>query len=252
MENLIDYCNKKYFVKLGDKLFSPLLETTIGLSLDYCELVKKNGNKNPFLLCFPEKKSASLWLTVSLLTNYYLDDYISSENMANIDLKNGDLIDLYGSIVQYLGMDDKDRIIIGFNDESTYYLSSSVINSIKFASKKRVNTPDHFLKRRKMVLQDRTSISKILFPNETVIINEDVLDSKVLLVSGRGNTKSLRHLLANTFFYGEPLSKIFIENKNLIIKPDLDLYKDLFYANYENKYSKFFNLFNILTESVYI
>ncbi len=74
----------------------------------------------------------------------------------------------------------------------------------------------------------RNPISKILEPAEPIAINDKHLSSQVLLITGRGNTKKLRDILRTSEIYGEPLNRIFVEDKNLLIEKDLDAFKSAF------------------------
>lgn len=251
MKDFITKCSKRNFIKIDNKQFSPLIEASTELVLDYCESVADKREKNPFILCFPEKNTASLWIAILLLTNYFVDDYIESDNTINYNFKHGDLIDIHGSIAEFIEFDKITEIIsIKFKDGVTFKIKRSTIrNAIKKTDKNQINQFSHFAKKKKLIVSKRNSISKILFPEEIEIINEQILDSKVLLITGRGNTNALRQVLNSTIVYEEPLSKVFRENENLIIKPDLEHYKDMLLSDYNDKYLKFVNLLTKLLET---
>lgn len=229
MERSIKEARVKYHVGLGDYRFSPIIEITTAIALDYCNDFEKNVNKNksPLFFCFPEKKAASLWLAINLLTNFYLEDYVlNSKGETNI-LTNGDLVNVYGSILKFIRKKD-DKIILATKDGVHIEFDSKYDTHLSKSKKRTLNNHQHYAQNKRKIRTNRNPISKILEPNEPEIINPSQLTSKILLIAGKGNTSSIRSLLKEIEVYSEPLSKIFPENENLIIKPDLDSFKEVF------------------------
>ena len=56
-------------------------------------------------------------------------------------------------------------------------------------------------------------ISKILEPKNSVKINQENLNSKILLIAGNGNVKKIRDSLIEECIYNEELIKIFDDLK---------------------------------------
>ncbi|MEQ9064856.1 hypothetical protein [Marinoscillum sp.] len=252
MEEFLRQGRQKYFLKLGKNRLSPVLEASTVLGLDYSQLVFNDsiGTLSPFFFCFPDKKAASLWMSITLLTNYFLDDYITSNNNVNIDLENGDLVDIYGSTLRFIRTDfQTGKLIFSTSDlPGGLKIPSTIKSIIKRTKNSRVNTHAHYKKAKRVLKENRNAISKVLEPDESVIINEQVLKSKVLLISGRGNGKSFRELLNTNEIEGEKLSKVFPENKNLLLKPDLEIYKNVSTSNYQNESRNFFKMFGKFIE----
>lgn len=232
MEKLLLTAREKYHVGLGDYHFSPIMELTTAITLDYCEIVSSNRSSNnvPLYFCFPEKKAASLWLSINLLTNYYFEEYVLNTNDDFNNLKNGDLVDVYGSKLKFVRVHE-DKIILATKDGVQIQFDIKNRKHLTKSANRTLNNHDHYIKNKKKSKNNRNAISKILEPNEPKIINTNHLNSKILLIAGRGNTSSIRSLLKDVKIYDESLSKTFPENENLIIKPDLESFKDVFSRN---------------------
>jgi len=229
MEKSLKEAKVKYHVGLGDYRFSPIIEITTAIALDYYNDFEKNGiiHNNPLFFCFPEKKAASLWLSINLLTNFYLEEYVLNSKDATNVFTNGDLVNVYGSILKFIRKED-DKIILATSDGVEIGLKSKYFRHLSKSKRRNLNNYQHYCQSRKKIRTNRNPISKILEPTEPEIINQNQLTSKILLIAGKGNTGSIRSLLKEIEVYSEPLSKIFPENENLIIKPDLESFKEVF------------------------
>jgi len=254
MNNLIKHYEGKYFVNLGRHLFSPISKTMIGLSLDYCDLILNGKDSpNPMFFCFPEKNSASLWLSIALLTNYYYEDHINNI-IDEIEFVRGEKVEIFGCIakVKRCGKDHlgKDFVEIDFKDQPYQIYPWLRPQLSKVEPSRMLNNFRRFAHSMQKAKLERNPISKILEPKDAVIINLNNLESKVLLISGRGNTNALRTLLNSIKVYEESLSNIFSEKKNLILKPDLESFKDLFSSDTENKIKEFIKWLKKLGEEL--
>jgi hypothetical protein len=151
---------------------------------------------------------------------------LNSKGETNI-LTNGDLVNVYGSILKFIRKKD-DKIILATKDGVHIEFESKYYTHLSKSKKRTLNNHQHYAQNKRKIRTNRNPISKILEPNEPEIINPSQLTSKILLIAGKGNTSSIRSLLKEIEVYSEPLSKIFPENENLIIKPDLDSFKEVF------------------------
>jgi hypothetical protein len=250
MEKSLNEAKVKYHVGLGDYRFSPIIEMTTAIALDYYKDFEKNGIKhnNPLFFCFPEKKAASLWLAINLLTNFYLEDYVMNSKDKSDVLTNGDNVNVYGSILKFIRKKD-DKIILATNDHVQIEFESKYVRHLSKSERINLNNYQHYAQNKKKVRINRNPISKILEPNEPVIINQKQLTSKILLIAGKGNTGSIRSLLKEIKVYSEPLSKIFPENENLIIKPDLESFKEVFNPESNTLISNFQLILNNLKKN---
>ena len=249
---MFEKTKSKFFTNLGDHQLSPLMESSVALGLEYCNKLSSGSLQNnvPYLFCFPDKRYATLWLSVTTLTNYFLEDYIESNNSPELNLTNGTLVDIYGSIARYIRRDHlTGKLIFSFSDlPEGRPFKESIQSVIKSTNKNRVNKYSHFISARKKARTNRNTISKILIPNEDDIINEDILESKVLLVTGRGKMKEFRSMLNKTELNDQNLASIFLENTNLILKPDLEAYKELSNSTYEAQSVEFIQSFHKFRE----
>lgn len=244
---MFEKTKSKFFTNLGEHRLSPLMESSFALGLEYCDKVSSGSLQNnvPYLFCFPDKRYASFWLSVATLTNYFLEDYIESNNSVEINLSNGTLVDIYGSIARFIRKDiDTGKLIFSFSDlPEGRPFKESIQSVIKSTNKTRVNKYSHFINARKIAKADRNAISKILIPHEDDIINQEVLESKVLLVTGRGKMNEYRSMLCKTELNDQKLASIFPENTNLILKPDLESYKELSNSSYKTECDAFIQSF---------
>ena len=244
MIDLLDKYTVKYHLQLGDYKFSPMLMLTAGASLEYCKLIKDDsGSKEPFVFCFPEKKAAALWTAVSILTNYFLVDYVNTGD-EGVELRLGNKVFIYGCIAQ-IERFEKDSIILKFKDQGGLKLNARLKPQLSVAPPNRsLNLLKQYRKARGEVKAKRNPISKILEPSSDIIVNQKNLTSKVLLVAGRGQVKKFHEFLETVEIYGEKLGKVFPEGKNLIIAADLKKYKCTVNIRDESNESEFIRKLN--------
>jgi len=242
MKELLCYFNQKRYLELGDKQFSPIMKTSIGITLDYCDNTQSQKTVNPPLfLCFPEKKEVSLWLSLAILRNYFVYDYVENATKS-IDFKAGQKVCIYGCVAKVITANDQ-KVDLMFKGGEQVSINRVHWSNISVADPKRVlNIFKNYIERKREYRTDRNSISKILEPKESVVINQDNLDSKVLLVSGRGNVHHFKGVLGQIRIHDEPLSKIFSVDNNIIITADLKSYSQVFNSNYHERLVKFKNL----------
>ena len=187
MEDLLIQANAKYFLKLGDTKFSPVTEISSYMSLQYCDLVERNKTNCPFIISLPEKKYGSLWISIGLLLNNFYEDHINNE-LSGIEVKRGDRVQIFNAIAE-VQKSTKDKVFLKFRDQNNIPINRRLKPQISIVNKKRsLNLFKRFRVNYKKFKVDRNVISKILEPNESVIINQENLKSKVLLVADRGNT----------------------------------------------------------------
>lgn len=228
MKDLLNFVNEHNFLKMGDYSFSPLMELSAGISLEYCKKINLDKcARLPLFLCFPEKGSASLWTAVSILTNYYFEDYINNE-VDGINFIRGDKVKIFDCIAEIESV-NHEKIILKFKDQGGIPINKRLRSYLsKINNNRSLSLKKKFSKNYSENKNKRNPISKILVPKDAKTINQNNLESKVLLIAGRGNGKNLHKLLNEVKIYDTSLSKIYPENNNLIIKPDLKAYTDLF------------------------
>lgn len=204
------------------------MEASIALSLSYRDLHIKNNQALPFYLSFPDKNLASVWLSISLLTNFFFEDYVYQTGIEQVDsFLRGDKIEIFGAVAKIETV-SPDKITLEFSDQGGIPINKRLRSQISKTSKKLVNKKSLFINNYKASKTSRNPVSKILEPNEPLTINDKHLTSQVLMITGRGNIKKLRDILRTSEIYNEPLNKIFIEDKNLLIEKDLESFKSTF------------------------
>lgn len=215
------------------------MDATSGIALQYCKRIENNTQDNsPMFFCFPDKKSAALWTSIAILTNYFLEDYINNV-VDGIVFKIKDKVKIFNCIAEIERITE-DQIFLCFSDQGGIPINKKLKSQLsKVSSTRSLSLKKRFAENYKNAKNQRNAISKILLPNDSETINQNNLDSKVLLIAGRGNITKTHDLLNQTIIYDEPLHKIFPENKNLIISPDLKNYKDLFNLEKEDQLIKF-------------
>lgn len=219
MEELLRELNKKYNLSLGYKTFSPIMKLSIGLALNYQEKVK-SGFEFPFHLSFPDKQNSALWLSIALMNNYLREDFIKQpqNRVQEFNINNGDKIEIYGAIAQVDSVHGSE-IVINFTDQKGFIINKSQFKYINIVDRGRSVNSFNIYKRNKK-REGRNSISKLL--GEQGFVNPKILQSKILVVAGRGNTGSFTNRLKQESIYNTQLSEIFNCGENLIIKPDLE------------------------------
>lgn len=236
MKELINSYQNKHYLDLGEGKFSPITSISIGIALDYCKLTQ--SSKYPLFLSFPEKSSAALWLSVAILRNYFAGDYLDTA-IRSITFKGREKVQIYSCIAEVVSATDEE-IVLMFKDRIEVSIKKKHWSNISNAPKNRsLNLYKRYVENKQKYADSRNPISKILEPNESVVINNNNLDSKVLLISGRGNVHVFKDLLNRTFIYNEPLAKTFSLDRNLIIAQDLKPYMELCRSDYPVRFDNF-------------
>ena len=227
MKEFIKKYSDKYYLQLGDYKFSPLTKLTSGIALEYCLGLSQNELKpEPFIFCFPEKKAASLWTSISILTNYYLDDYVNV-GVEGLRFKKGEKVLFFGCVAEIERVAQNGDVYLRFKDQGQIPVPQKFKTQLSYCKPNRVlNKHTNYRKARKEAKQKRNPISKILEHDSDALVNQKNLTSKVLLVAGRGQVKTFHEFLETIEIYGEKLGRIFPEGENLIITADLKKYKN--------------------------
>ena len=218
------------------------MQVSIGLSMKYQEAVKK-GCISPFHLNFPDKQDSALWLSVALLRNYFFHDYIyESENrLEQLNLKYGDTIKLFGANAKYLGVGKK-KFKVTFKDGGTFFINNGLSNHI-IKDDGKLNKYSYYSKNKKTALSERNAVSKLIEPKGDAFIEPGILTSKILIISGRGNTSKFAEKLRKESLFNTDFYKLFNCGENLIIKPSLEDYTFLGKVEDPSTEKKFQNYF---------
>lgn len=221
MEELLTNLKREFDLSLGNKSFSPIMQLSIGLAMKYHEEVI-NGFGKPFHLNFPDKQDSALWISAALLRNYFFHDYIyQSENrLEQLNLKSGDIVKLFGANAKYLGPGKK-KFKVTFKDGGTFYINNGLSNHI-IKDDGSLNKYAYYAKKKKKALSERNAISKLLEPKGDAYIDPGILTSKILVISGRGNTGKFAEKLKQGRLFDLDFYQLFNCGQNLIIKPDLE------------------------------
>lgn len=250
MKELLNFLVAKNNLKFGDYCFSPITEASAGIALEYCKKVSKDNQAlQPIFFCLPIKNASSLWTSIIILTNYFLEDYINNV-VEGISFRKNEKVKIFNCIAK-ISRVTPDIIYLNFRDQDGIPINKKLQSQLsKVDLNRSLSLKKRYDENFKDAKNKRNAISKILVPNDSETINQNNLDSKVLLIAGRGNTIKFHELLNEIIIYDEPLSKIFPENKNLIISPDLKKYKDLFNLDKEKELIKFKDALKKLEELV--
>ena len=190
-----------------------------------------------------------MWTAVSILTNYYFEDYINNE-VDGITFKKGDKVKIFNCIA-LIERISKEKVILRFSDQGGIPVNKRLRSHLsKVNSQRLLSSKKKFFKNYLENKNRRNPISKILVPNDAETINQNNLESRVLLIAGRGNVKGLQELLNEVKIYDTALSKIYPENNNLIIKPDLKQFKDFFDTGKLNDLLEFKKILNKLFDII--
>lgn len=253
MQKFLSEAINKYYLSFGEHHFSPITQVSASQIIYYTKKIQESKNENnvPFIINFPNKCFFSLWVTLLLELNILFEEQYTDEVQYLSPIPNKK-INLFGAIGKYLRLDNNNpnHWLIEFSDQT---LPVSIEKNKKFLKiaddSRKLNSRDHYLKKRKEFFANRNSISKILSPKSDEIFNSNNCNSTVLLITGRGQTNKYREKLNEIEIYGEKLSKTFLLDKNLIIKPDLEDYLNVYNDTYETKYNVFIYWLNRLINS---
>lgn len=249
MKQLVELDNQQYQLNLGEYHFSPLMEATTALSMEYIEHINEADSENefqPLIFCFPEKKNASLWLSTLTLLNHFNEE--STETLFERGaLRKGQKVKIFDAIGEIERITSK-KVILKFSDQGGIPINKKLQSQLRLVpSTRRLNKKSFFINNYKKLKTKRNAISKIMEPEDSSVnINPDILKSEILLISGRGNTDKLKKMFDDTEIYEESLNHIFGVNKNLIISPDLEPYKGYFDNNKIEKTTDFITWFRRL------
>lgn len=238
---------KEFFLEFGQHKISPITQISSFILLKYIAEFKKEKNISiaaPFFYSFPNKKMASVWLSISLLTNFFYEDYIECEGKPRFDPEIGKKYLINKSVVQFRHKKTikgcEKYIFIFRGENNTLSFEKNICSSLKNVSQNRsLNTIQHYKKSKRASKLKRTPISKILMPNEEFVINDEILESKILIIAGRGNTLNINKFLEEKEIDQESLWTIYSPNNNIIVRPDLHEYKSIFDKEYNSKFNKF-------------
>jgi hypothetical protein len=252
--DFIQGIGKEYYSDIGEGKLSPLTKASLGLSLRYIKSFCNDEKKQPLFLCFPSKMDVSVYLSCGILIDFFFHDYYNqSENrLDELDLRTGDKIRIFGELTTW--HNGKIKVTQAFTNEfgrrerreffvplRKSYLSH--INRNKSEAKQIVSI-ETFNRKVSELRKNKNAISKILSEEkEELGINKGLLESKVLLVTGRGNAGLLRKVLKSQQVYSETLAEIFSEGSNLLLSPDLENYKAIFDAATEQGVRDYQQLF---------
>jgi hypothetical protein len=221
---LKDYLNSaknRFYLNLGEREFSPVIQASTAITLDY-SIESSNSDKiQPMLITFPSKENAALWISVQYLVNEFFNNYVyQSKNRINeLNLKSGDKIDIFSTTAVFKRIDhESNKLVMSFSDNLEAYSEMQNIQFINLARKKMVNKYGHYRKKKKEFLDKRKALTQILSLDQNP--NFGALSSKVILISGRGKAGQFRMQLRKTMVFDEPLSDTILLDHNLLISPD--------------------------------
>jgi hypothetical protein len=247
LKQFLEILKTKYFLDLRDYKFSPTTQVSLGICLSYVEGYKKD-NPVPLIISFPNRHDASLWISVGILVNKFFEEYINRAAEAPQAIKNGSRISIFNveAILQRRidNGKDKDKFKVLLKDCSLN-LDSGILRHAKVidSSRKPLGERGTFKHNRTKFFKKLNAISRILEADLDKALDPRFLESKIVVVSGRGNTGALKALLKNTKIYDEKLSDIFRLDSNLIVNVDLEHYRNYFVETTSQQAENFKSIF---------
>ena len=258
MQELLKYIDSNYLLSLGEYKFSDLSRISIGLSMKYMDKLKEGTlDAKPFIFGFPNKKWATVWLSIGILNNlFYRESQNINDNwIERLGLKRNDRIEIFGKPSRWIGKKDNKWMIevsqsapnaYGKNEKSIidYKLPSSWASFVNRDSSKRTGIISVKALNRELTgrRKNQTVLEKILFyskKGKDLGLNPKTLQSKVLIITGRGDKGRFIRQLNETKIYEESLSSVFGFEKKLIVEVDLEKYKGIDDPSFDKKASFF-------------
>lgn len=234
--------------EFGDKRLSPIMEITTCLVKRVCDYTEKTKENSLYFFCFPDRNYSSVWLSVGLLANFFLEDYIENDNDPGIHPVPKSNYEIYGNIGKFLQFDDSGRLVFEFAGGAKVNVHPKLKKFLRNTNKCRLSQLRDYKENRKHVINNRSAVSQLLEPNEGIRVNDQTLTSKIILISGRGNANKFREYIQNTNICGESLKQIFTLKGNLQIRENLSSFNGIFDENYNNKARTFIEAFNCLLD----
>jgi hypothetical protein len=225
MKDYLNSAKNRFYLNLGKREFSPVIQASTAIALDYSREVQNTGIIQPLIITYPSKESAVLWMGVQYLINEFFNNYIyQSENrIKELNLKSGDKIDIFSTTAVFKRIDtSSNKLVMSFSDGVEAHAAMQNVQFINLARKKMVNKYALYRKKKKDFLGQRKALTQIL--SLDLNPNFGALTSKVVLISGRGKAGHFRRQLKETLVYGEPLSKTILLDRNLLISPDFECF----------------------------
>jgi len=241
MQNFLDKLRREYNLKIGEIEFSPIMQCSIGLAMLYVTKMKQ-GCQSPFHLNYPDKQNAALWLSIALLRNFFLEDYINqAENrIRKLNLQPSDKIEIFGAKARFK-LQRKSDFCVSFKDGGNFYLPNQYIQHVNKTNRRGLNKYSYYIKKKKELRKERNAISKIIEPDDKdILINDKALTSKILVVAGHGNTGNFRDYLKGQSIYDTSLADVFSKDDNIIIRSDLESLKFISQENYDGEGAEVF------------
>ena len=247
MKQYLEDSLNKYHLSLLNDNFSPITKTSAAMCLDYIDFFKNNTTKSkePFFIGFPSKGNYALWISILIELNLLFEDqYYESSNLKN--LVPNQKVELYGAVGKYLRIapENTSCLKIEFKDQAINIPIERDKKYLKIVDDNRkLNLSKNYNSGRKLFFEERNILSKILYPNSiNEIFEYNKAVSKVLLITGRGNSNNFRQQLSDNRIEDSSLGKVFRTDINLIIRPDLEDFLNSFSENYSNKFASFIEL----------
>lgn len=225
MKDYLDRAQRRFYLSLGHREFSPVMQVSAAIALDFSREIENTGVSKPMLITFPNKGSAALWLSVQYLVNALFNDsiYQSENRIKELGLKSGDVIDVFSATCIYKGIDPiQNKLVLGFSDGIREYSRMQNAQFINSTKKKRVNKYTDYRNRKNNFLNKKKALTQIL--NLDANPNFGAFTSKVVLVSGRGNAGLFRKQLFDAEVYDESLAEAILLDRNLLISPDFQCF----------------------------
>lgn len=241
MKNYLNSAKNRFYLNLGIHKFSPVIQASTAITLDYSQEIQNKGIIQPLIITFPSKESSVLWMAVQYLVNEFFINYIyQSENrVRELNLKSGDKIDIFSTTAIFKKIDNvSNKLVMSFSDGVEAYTAMQNVQFINLARKEKVNKYAQYRKKKKEFLGKTKALTQILSLDKNP--NFGALKSKVVLISGRGKTGHFRRQLKETLVYDEPLSETILLDRNLLISPDFECFSGLLDSKSEKNTEYFF------------
>lgn len=174
-----------------------------------------------FIVSLPGKASCAPWITFWLTLNLLKAELPEKANrrIEDLGLEGGEIIDLYGTTSQYIGICRETGIIkLRFANELITHAKPETAYYINRTGKKRLTQPKTY-KKKKAETKGPKPIARLLDLETNPNLNS--LTSKVFVCSGHGMTKSFKSAL-DIEIMGENAETIVGLDINLLVKSRLN------------------------------
>jgi hypothetical protein len=232
---------------IGEYLLSPLLSKSLDLTAIF---IDNADSDSPILtIVFPKRGNYSLWIGLYHLIDFFRKNVSghARDHFERMNLHRGERVEIFGTVAEYVSYSSVVKLKFGDQGNPTVQIREANYPYINRTKRTRLNKLSLYYRKKREQKANVGPVSRLVYPESEALVNMDWLQSKVLIVAGRGEKAKTLNRLLNTDFYGGDLIEL-IKHEHLLIKPDLEDYKHISNQQNASKKDEFIQVLGALEE----